>query len=118
MRLRDVWDEQDLAFPNGIGRPQSAQNLLPRSFYPLVEKADVPRIHFHDLRYTVARLIKKAGVSTSGIAETFGHESESTTDDFYGHDVPELKQQAIDTLEQVLKKPSEEDESQSKPQSN
>ncbi len=88
-----------------------------RSFYPLVEKAGVTRTHFHDLRHTVARLMKKAGVSTSGISETFGHESESTTDDFYGHDVPELKQQAIDALERALKKPGEEDQSQSKPQS-
>jgi integrase len=46
MRLRVVWDDTyDLVLPTGIGRPIEATNFLKRSFYPLVEKAGVPRIH-------------------------------------------------------------------------
>lgn len=62
--------------------------------------------------------MKKEGVSTSGISETFGHESESTTDRFYGHEAPELQRQAILALERALKNPDEEDKTPSGSQSN
>ncbi|HEY7347372.1 MAG TPA: site-specific integrase [Ktedonobacterales bacterium] len=119
MRLRDIWDDSyDLVFPNGIGRPIEATNFLKRSCYPLVEKASLPRIHFHDLRQSVAHIMKKMGVQTEGVSETFGHEHSYITDRFYGHDAPELQQKAMEAMERALRKIGDEDQSQSNSQSN
>ncbi len=51
------WEEHDLVFPNTVGRPMSAQNLLQRSFHLLLERAGLTRIRFHDLRHTTATLL-------------------------------------------------------------
>jgi integrase len=84
-----------------------ATHFLKRSFYPLVEKARLPRIHFHDLRHTVAHLMKKEGVRTSGISETFGHENRDITDRFYGHGAPGLQRQVVEAMERALHKKSD-----------
>ncbi len=103
MRLRDVWDDSyNLVFPNSIGRPIESTHLLRRSFYPLVEQAGLPKIHFHDLRQTVSDMLKRLGVSTDSTAEVFGHENRYITDQFYGHEAPELQKEAMEKLEQAL----------------
>jgi len=45
-----AWDERGLVFANAVGRPMEAGNLLRRSFWPLLERAGLPRMRFHDLR--------------------------------------------------------------------
>jgi integrase len=52
-QLGPAWDEQGLVFPNTAGRPLHSSNFLQRSFYPLLERAGLPRIRFHDLRHEV-----------------------------------------------------------------
>ena len=48
-----LWDESyDLVFANEVGRPLEAQNLMRRSFHPLLRRAGLPAIRFHDLRHT------------------------------------------------------------------
>lgn len=114
MRLRDIWDDSyDLVFPNGIGRPIEGNHLLQRSFYPLVEQAELPRIHFHDLRQTVSHMLKQLGVSLDSVAETFGHENRYITDRFYGHATPDLQKQAMKALERALQKEGDQAQSQS-----
>src|SRR5260370_29849419 len=38
------WEDNDLVFPNRLGRPVYATNLLERSFTDLLERAAVPRV--------------------------------------------------------------------------
>jgi integrase len=108
MAKRDVWDDSDkLVFPNGVGHPIEASQLLKRSYYPLIEQAGLPRIHFHDLRHTFAHILKKEGVSTTAISEGMGHENEGTTDRFYGHVAPELQVQVVQAMTRALRKKSQ-----------
>lgn len=50
MRLTGLWEDHDLVFTTGVGTPISRQDLLTRSFRPLLQRAGLPRIRFHDLR--------------------------------------------------------------------
>lgn len=59
--LGSGWDEQDLVFPNGVGRRLEGGNELHRELRPLLAKAGLPKIRLHDLRHTAAN----AAVPTS-----------------------------------------------------
>jgi integrase len=59
LRIGPAWEDNDLVFANEVGRPIAAGNLLKRSFEPLLRRADLPRIRFHDLRHTSGTLSSK-----------------------------------------------------------
>ena len=50
-----------------------------RSFFPLLEKAELPRIRFHDLRHTAASWIVMGGGSLLEAGEHLGHSTPSMT---------------------------------------
>ena len=57
LRAGDEWIDNDLVFPNRFGKPMLPANLLIRSFHPLLAKANLPRVRFHDLRHMAASLL-------------------------------------------------------------
>jgi integrase len=52
--LVGLWQDHDLVFPTRLGTPMSRHNLVARSFKPLLKRAGLPDIRFHDLRHTCA----------------------------------------------------------------
>ena len=59
-------------------------------FVPLVHRAGVPHIRFHDLQHTSATLMLLAGVPVKVVSEMLGHSSISITLDLYAHVLPEM----------------------------
>jgi integrase len=53
----DAWQDRGLVFPTTVGTPVNYVNLNHRSFKPLLKKAGLPDIRFHDLRHTCATLL-------------------------------------------------------------
>jgi integrase len=102
LRLGSVWDERDLVFPNEIGRPIEAGNLVRRSFSPLLKRAGVPRIRFHDLRHTAASLLLAEGKHPKIVADMLGHSQIGITLDLYSHVTPTLQQEAADAMDRLL----------------
>jgi integrase len=51
------WQENGLVFPSSIGTPMNRHNLFRRYFKPLLKKAGLPDIVFHDLRHTFATIM-------------------------------------------------------------
>lgn len=41
---------QDLVFPSAVGTPFDGGNMLRDTHYPLLARAGLPRVRFHDLR--------------------------------------------------------------------
>jgi integrase len=102
-RLRAVfWDSRGLVFSTEAGTPVDVRNLIRRSFAPLLEKAGLPRIRFHDLRHTAATLLLGRGVHPKMVADLLGHTRISTTLDLYSHVTPAMQKEAVAVMDAVL----------------
>ena len=103
LRLGAAWDDRDLVFANEVGRPIEGSNLIQRSFHPVLERAGLPRIRFHDLRHTYATLALGQGVHPKVVSDALGHANIAITLDTYSHVTPAMHQQATDALDAVLR---------------
>ena len=102
LRVGAAWEDNGLVFPNQVGRPIAAGNLLRRSFEPLLRRAGLPRIRFHDLRHTSATLLLGEGVHPKVVAEMLGHTRISTTLDLYSHVTPTMQRQAAEAFDAIF----------------
>jgi integrase len=96
------WQDRGLVFPNTIGGYADYTNLMPRHFKPLLRRAGLPDIRFHDLRHTCATLLFTRGVHPKIVSETLGHSSVSITLDVYSHVIPGLGDAAAVAMEDAL----------------
>lgn len=100
--MGETWQDHGLVFTDGLGGPLRPQNLIRRSFVPLLERAGVPRVRFHDLRHTVATLLLEEGVHPKVVGALLGHSAIAVTVDLYSHVTATMQAQAVDTLDRVL----------------
>jgi hypothetical protein len=78
----------ELVFPSEVGTPLEINNFVARVFEPLLEKAGLRRIRFHDLRHTYGSLLIQGGASLAYVQRMMGHASIQTTIDTYVHLLP------------------------------
>ena len=99
LRAAGAMEDHGLIFCNELGRPKNASALISRGFLPLLWRAGLPRIRFHDLRHTCATLLLMRGVHPKIVQELLGHSSISITLDTYSHvleGMGEVAPQAMD----------------------
>ncbi len=96
------WNEQGWVFCNAIGSPVEVGNMIRRSFRPILVKAELPIIRFHDLRHSAASLLLALGVHVKVVQELLGHSQISLTLDTYSHVLPSLQAEAVDRLDALL----------------
>jgi integrase len=75
----------DLVFCGPAGAPLQPEVLRVRHFYPLLERAGLPRVVFHELRHSAATILIAAGVPLAVVSRLLGHASIRITADLYGH---------------------------------
>ena len=97
------WQETGLVFTNTVGRALLTANLTQRSFRPLLERAGLPVIRFHDLRHTAATLLLGKGVHPKVVSELLGHSQVGVTLDLYSHVTPTMHQEAARTFDDLLR---------------
>jgi integrase len=102
LRAGPAWHDRDLVFPNELGKPLEAGNLLRRSFWPLLKRTGLPHIRFHDLRHTAATLLLGKAVHPKVVAEMLGHSRIAVTLDLYSHVTPTMQQQATEALDALF----------------
>lgn len=104
---RQQMDQEDLlngpVFCDTLGGFLRRSNLRRRSFLPLIQKAGVPLIRFHDLRHTYATLLLAAGENPRVVSESLGHASVAFTLQTYVHSLPQDHRKAAERLDQLLK---------------
>jgi len=93
-----------LVFIDNDGGPLRRQNVARRSFYPLLKRARLPQIRFHDLRHTAATTLGNLGVPLKVVSEQLGHSRPSTTLDIYSHSFPSMQHEAIAKLNTAFSK--------------
>ena len=101
-QLVELWRDCDLVFPTRVGTPISRHNLVTRSFKPLLVRAGLPDIRFHDLRHTCATLMLFVGTNPKVVQEMLGHANVSITLDTYSHLLPNMQGEAVGRLDNLL----------------
>ena len=101
-RMGSLYQPGGLIFATEGGTIVNPSNLRSRSFKPLLKRADLPPIRFHDLRHTCATLLLSKSVNPKVVSEMLGHASISITLDIYSHLLPDMQEKAVEALENML----------------
>jgi integrase len=96
------YEDSDLVFATGKGTPLDAQNIVNRHFKPLLRRAALPSIRWHDLRHTCATLLLGRGVHPKLVQHLLGHASITMTLDRYSHWIPSMGRHAADGMDEAL----------------
>jgi integrase len=101
---------QEWIFCDEDGLPLRAASMLRQSFQPLLVKAGLPRIRFHDLRHSTATMLLTLGVHPKVVQEVLGHSQIFVTMDIYSHILPTLQEEAMHHLNEVLSSSASEEQ--------
>lgn len=97
-----AYGDQGLVFAGEIGNLINPSNLRQRSFAPLLSRAGLPQITFHDLRHTCASLLFSKNVHPKFVQDLLGHASVAITLDTYSHMLPGMGGEAADAMGEVM----------------
>ncbi len=100
--LGDRYGDQGLVFTTEAGTPVNPSNLRQRSFAPLLRRAGLPPIRFHDLRHTCATLLLAQGTHPKFVQELLGHATIAITLDTYSHVLPGMGDQTVRAMQDAL----------------
>jgi len=95
------WVENGLIFPSSVGIPLNPSNLR-KDFLKVLDRANLPKIRFHDLRHTAASLMLNNGVPPIVVSNRLGHSKPSITLDVYGHLYQEMQTNAAKIMDDLL----------------
>ena len=95
-------EDSGLVFTTRIVTPLGRQELVTHSFKPLLRKAGLPDIRFHDLRHTCATLLLSKGVHAKFVQELLGHATISITLDIYSHVLPGMGDATAGAMDETL----------------
>jgi integrase len=98
----DAYRDQGLVFTTEAGTLINPSNLRQRSFTPLLKRAGLPQIRFHDLRHTCATLLLSRNVLPKYVQELLGHATIAVTLDTYSHLVPSMGTHTARAMEEAL----------------
>jgi integrase len=102
LRSGTLWEDNGLIFASATGTPLKQDTVRRCSFKPLLKRAGLESVRFHDLRHTCATLLLSRGVHPKFVQELLGHASIAMTLDRYSHWVPSMG----DPIRHVSWKPS------------
>jgi integrase len=102
LRVGSSWQDNGLVFPTTIGTPLDAQNVVNRHFKPLLKRAGLPNICWHDLRHTYATLLLARGTHPTYVQKSLGHASVQLTLDRYSHWMPSMGRNTAEGMDEAL----------------
>jgi integrase len=97
----DIYIDYDLVASTGIGTPINPSNLR-RSFHRQIEKAQLKRIRFHDLRHTHATMCLILNLHPKIVQERLGHSNVKITLDTYSHVLPNMQSEASNKINEAI----------------
>jgi integrase len=101
-RVGSMWRENGLIFASEVGEPLDRHDVTTRRFKPLLRRAGLPAIRFHDLRHTCATLLLSKNVNPKIVSEMLGHATIAITLDTYSHVLPTMQDSAAKAMEDAL----------------
>ncbi|HEY4313603.1 MAG TPA: site-specific integrase [Pirellulales bacterium] len=97
------FEESPWVFCNSTGGPLRRSHFHFDEFKPLLKRAKLPDMRFHDLRHTSASLLLAAGVHPKVVQERLGHSQIGITLDTYSHVLPTMGIEAASKLDALLR---------------
>jgi integrase len=89
LKVGIAWEDRDLVFCDLHGGYLNSRYLL-KMFDRLLKDAELPHMHFHDLRHSAASILLSMGVNPKVIQELLGHSETSITLGTYSHLFPTM----------------------------
>jgi integrase len=96
------WIDNGLVFATGKGTPLDAQNVVNRHFKPLLKRAGLPEIRWHDLRHSCFTILLARGTHPKYVQHLAGHASIQLTLDRYSHWMPSMGRNTADGMDEAL----------------
>jgi integrase len=100
--LAGPYTDHGMVFSTRRGTPIPRADLTNRSFKPLLRRAGLPDMRFHDLRHTCATLLLERGIHAKIVQELLGHATISVTLDTYSHVLPGMGDAASGAMDEAL----------------
>lgn len=101
--LGSLYQPGGLVFATETGTIINPSNLRNRSFKPLLQRARLRQVRFHDLRHTCATLLLSKNINPKVVSEMLGHASVRITLDTYSHLMPDMQETAAKAVEDALR---------------
>lgn len=104
MLLGPEYKDHNLVVCRENGEPWNPATFTKR-FQEFVEKNELPRIRFHDLRHTNSTLLMGYGkITPKTVADLLGHSTTAMTENTYTHINDQMKKEAAGVIEQLIYK--------------
>lgn len=107
-KVTEQWEDRDLVFPNLSGG-YLHPNHLGDAFRQILKDAGLPPMHFHDLRHSAATILLAQGVNIKVIQELLGHSDIAITLRVYGHLMPSMQGDVVNTWEDLFREENDEE---------
>lgn len=89
-------------FCDSNGNPLRASNIVNRYFKPMIKKAGLSNIRFHDQRHIHSTLLLEQGVNPKLVQERLGHSTITLTLNTYSHVLPNMQKQVAKELDVIF----------------
>ena len=110
LKAGPLWQEHDYVFCTSVGTHVHPTKDILDQLKKLLKKAGLPDIRFHDLRHSSATLLLSAGVHPKVVQEILGHSQISMTMDIYSHVLPNMQQEAMKRLNNIIENRKEDED--------
>jgi integrase len=94
---------QRLVFANQIGRPMSANKVVQRKLWPILDALKIPRCGLHAFRHTHSSLLVEGGAPVSVAQAQLRHADPRITLGIYSHVVGDSQRDAVEKLAAILR---------------
>lgn len=91
-----------LLFANSVGNPHSANNIVQRRLWPILDELKIPRCGMHAFRHGLATALASRRVSPNIIQQQLRHSSPLTTMGMYVHAISQDHRDAVEEYASVL----------------
>lgn len=99
------WREnpERILFCNRRGRPYTAEKVVQKRLWPILDSLEIPHCGFHAFRHTHTALLLEAGASPKVAQAQLRHSDARITLGIYGHVVGDSQRNAVERVAEILR---------------